>query len=589
MTPQQLWLDFLRFLLRHDFWVRLGVTAVLALAAVFGTRLYRKLIGAVLGRLRKHMPAWLGIVLNGFSEPMVLMLRCGLLYLAVVACPLPLTTAEVLRLVQPFFGAALLLLLAWGFWRSEALCGLLLGSAQSKLDHEDDKTIVRFFEKIYRAVILGVAALAVLENFGIPVAGLLAGAGVAGLAVSLAAQSTLSSLIAGITLVIERPFRIGDYVTLGTLEGTVQQISLRSTQLRTPDNCLITVENSKVCAEYIQNATERDSRLWNFVIGVTYDTTRAQLEALCAGLAELCRADPAVRPETVHVAVAAFNASSIDIDVRLYCTALGLAEFREMKTRLNLQIMGLMEREGCGFAPRPASTSKKPRRRQAMPNILLVEDDDALSEGIALALRAQGTVRRCPTLAEAREALGRAGFDLMILDINLPDGSGLALLRERPAGDRTPVLVLTANDLEIDIVNGLEAGADDYVTKPFSLAVLRARVTALLRRCEGKPAGEIYETGGLRLDFTAGRFEKNGTPIELSRREQALLRLLVANAGNTLPRALLLDRVWGDDFVEENALSVAVKRLRDKLEDDPARPVRLRTVYGIGYRWEAAP
>lgn len=224
-----------------------------------------------------------------------------------------------------------------------------------------------------------------------------------------------------------------------------------------------------------------------------------------------------------------------------------------------------------------------------MPNILLVEDDDALSEGIALALRAQGSVRRCPTLAEARETLGRAGFDLMILDINLPDGSGLALLRERPAGFRTPVLVLTANDLEIDIVNGLEAGADDYVTKPFSLAVLRARVTALLRRCEGKPAGEIYETGGLRLDFTAGRFEKNGKPIELSRREQALLRLLVANAGNTLPRALLLDRVWGDDFVEENALSVAVKRLRDKLEDDPARPVRLRTVYGIGYRWEAAP
>ena len=224
-----------------------------------------------------------------------------------------------------------------------------------------------------------------------------------------------------------------------------------------------------------------------------------------------------------------------------------------------------------------------------MPNILLVEDDDALSEGIALALRAQGTVRRCPTLAEARKALELAGFDLMILDINLPDGSGLALLRERPAGDRTPVLVLTANDLEIDIVNGLEAGADDYVTKPFSLAVLRARVTALLRRCEGKPAGEIYETGGLRLDFTAGRFEKNGKPIELSRREQALLRLLVANAGNTLPRALLLDRVWGDDFVEENALSVAVKRLRDKLEDDPARPVRLRTVYGIGYRWEAAP
>lgn len=350
MSLQSLWIDFLRFLFRHDFWVRLGVTAVLALAAVFGARIYRKLIGALRRRLDKHMPAWLGILYDGFAEPMVLGLRCGLLYLAVVACPLPLTTAQVLRLVQPFFGAACLLLLAWGFWRSEALCGLLLSGAQSRFDHERDKTIIRFFEKIYRAVVVAVAALAVLENFGIPVAGLLAGAGVAGLAVSLAAQSTLSSLIAGLTLVIERPFSIGDYVTLGTLEGTVQQISLRSTQLRTPDNCLITVENSKVCAEYIQNATERETRLWNFVIGVTYDTTRAQLEALCAGLSELCKADPAVRPDTVHVAVTTFNASSIDIDVRLYCTALGLAEFREMKTRLNLQIMGLMERTGCGFA-----------------------------------------------------------------------------------------------------------------------------------------------------------------------------------------------------------------------------------------------
>ena len=147
MTPQQLWLDFLRFLLRHDFWVRLGVTAVLALAAVFGTRLYRKLIGAVLGRLRKHMPAWLGIVLNGFSEPMVLMLRCGLLYLAVVACPLPLTTAEVLRLVQPFFGAALFAAAGLGVLAQRSALRAAAGSAQSKLDHEDDKTIVRFFEK----------------------------------------------------------------------------------------------------------------------------------------------------------------------------------------------------------------------------------------------------------------------------------------------------------------------------------------------------------------------------------------------------------------------------------------------------------
>ena len=110
------------------------------------------------------------------------------------------------------------------------------------------------------------------------------------------------------------------------------------------------MENSKVSAEYIQNVTDRNSRLWNFVIGVTYDTSREKIEALCRALTKLCKADPTAQPETVQVCLTNFGASSIDIDVRMYVTALSLADFRAMKNRLNLQIMDLMEKEGCSFA-----------------------------------------------------------------------------------------------------------------------------------------------------------------------------------------------------------------------------------------------
>ena len=151
---------------------------------------------------------------------------------------------------------------------------------------------------------------------------------------------------------------------------------------------------------------------------------------------------------------------------------------------------------------------------------------------------------------------------------------------------RVPVILLTANDLETDIVAGLELGAEDYITKPFSLAVLRARVNAQLRR--GKGAGnEVVETGEFVFDFGRMEYRKKGKLVELSKTEQRLLRLLVQNRGTTLSRGDLVDRVWTDgaEYVEENALSVTVKRLRDKLEEVPSKPRYLKTVYGIGYTW----
>ena len=194
-------------------------------------------------------------------------------------------------------------------------------------------------------------------------------------------------------------------------------------------------------------------------------------------------------------------------------------------------------------------------------------------------------------MAQAREALAEERFDLLILDINLPDGSGLDLLRQlRAEGDATPVLLLTANDLELDEVTGLEAGADDYITKPFSLAVLRARVNAQLRRSAPKPSSAL-SIGPFAFDFERMDFRRDGTALELSKTEQKLLRVLVENRGHAVPRATLVDRVWTDgaEFVEENALSVTVKRLRSKLESDPSKPEYLKTVYGIGYTWAVEP
>lgn len=222
-----------------------------------------------------------------------------------------------------------------------------------------------------------------------------------------------------------------------------------------------------------------------------------------------------------------------------------------------------------------------------MKKILLVEDDVTLGRGIALALQGPSVqITLCRTLAEAGTEAADSSYDLLILDVNLPDGSGLQLLEQVRAASQVPVILLTANDLETDVVTGLESGADDYITKPFSLAILRARVNARLRRNAALQSFSI-ELDGFRFDFDRMEFRKGGQCIELSKTEQKLLRILVENRGQILSRDTLVDRIWTDgaEYVDSNALSVTVKRLRDKLEDTPSSPRYLKTVYGIGYTW----
>ena len=218
-----------------------------------------------------------------------------------------------------------------------------------------------------------------------------------------------------------------------------------------------------------------------------------------------------------------------------------------------------------------------------MKRIIIVEDDRDMNQGLCMALRDQETqIVPCFDIKSAREQLADNKCELVLLDINLPDGSGLELLREIKLGDKpVPVILLTANDTEMDVVMGLEHGADDYITKPFSLAILRARVKAQLRR--DLRQSTVVEIDGYRFDFDSMVFYNMENRVELSKTEQRLLRLLVENRGITLSRAVLLDRIWTDgaEYVDENALSVTVKRLRDKL--DAARYIK--TVYGLGYVW----
>lgn len=220
--------------------------------------------------------------------------------------------------------------------------------------------------------------------------------------------------------------------------------------------------------------------------------------------------------------------------------------------------------------------------------IMIVEDDEDLAEGISLSLNSRELdFVLCKTIAKAKELLGQKRFDLLILDINLPDGSGLEFCREVRQTSRVPIALLTAKDMELDIVKGLECGADDYITKPFSLMVLRARIRALLRRNVGEQKSE-YSDPIFRFCFDTMEFYKEGNSIELSKTEQRILYLLVFNAGQILTRERLLEWVWpdGTEYVEDNALSVGIRRLRDKLEDVPSKPIYIKTIYGKGYRWE---
>lgn len=218
---------------------------------------------------------------------------------------------------------------------------------------------------------------------------------------------------------------------------------------------------------------------------------------------------------------------------------------------------------------------------------MVVEDDRALNEGIVFALRREGYLTNSAySLREAREKLGER-MHLVLLDINLPDGDGREFLGSVLAGQPAPVLLLTARDTEEDMLQGFRAGCDDYITKPFSMPVLLMKIAAVLKRSEGV-SRQIYTNGELLYDFENKTLTRRGEAVELTALECRLMELFLHNRGIVLTRERILDRIWDADerFVESRTLNVTIRRLRMKVEENPEEPIYIRTVFGLGYKWE---
>lgn len=222
-----------------------------------------------------------------------------------------------------------------------------------------------------------------------------------------------------------------------------------------------------------------------------------------------------------------------------------------------------------------------------MTTVLLVEDDPAISEPLARALGREGYEVRAH--GTGRGALGDIlGADLVVLDLGLPDMDGLDVAREiRSQGSSVPILVLTARTDEVDMVVGLDAGADDYVTKPFRLAELLARVRALLRRAGSDFQDDTLEAQDIKVDVSAHRAFQNGRELQLTAKEFDLLRILIKEAGNVVPRQVIMQEVWGSDPAgSTKTLDMHISWLRRKLGDDAAYPYYISTVRGMGFRFE---
>ena len=225
-----------------------------------------------------------------------------------------------------------------------------------------------------------------------------------------------------------------------------------------------------------------------------------------------------------------------------------------------------------------------------MTRVLVVEDEESYSDALSYMLRKEGfEVAVAPTGNVALETFDRTGADLVLLDLMFPGLSGTEVCRSLRQKSNVPVIMLTAKDSEIDKVVGLELGADDYVTKPFSSRELVARIRAVLRRRgeEEAPLPAALEAGPVRMDVERHVVTVRGEDVQLPLKEFELLEVLLRNAGRVLTRMQLIDRVWGADYVgDTKTLDVHVKRLRAKIEEDPAHPRYIVTVRGLGYKFE---
>ena len=330
-------------------WLALAARAVCALLILLAAWLVRRWLN------KKGIPALLArswyftgtpILLRSFSTPILRM--CSVIGVYLAAASLPWAISGIPKLLLLCFRLAMTLLVCEGLYAASDLADLLLASCSPEI--RSNKTLRSLLDTTYKVLVIVLCVAALAQEVGFPIGSIVAGAGLVGLTISLAAQESASNLFSGIVILLDKPFSIGDWITVGDVEGEVVDINFRSTKVRAVDNSIYILTNSTVSSATINNATLRNKRLYRFTLGVTYDTTRPQLEKLMADLDAMLKASPDTYEDTAFVRMTGFGDSSINLMVSAYLRTADLGAFLRMQNDLNLNIMDVMKADGVDFA-----------------------------------------------------------------------------------------------------------------------------------------------------------------------------------------------------------------------------------------------
>lgn len=332
--------------------VQLAVCAALFIACYLASRLVRyKIAPWLVSKAERRTKKVLFIFVRGFAKPLPVLVWSVGLYFALLALPLPPQYSAWLR---PWLGKLLnidlIALLAWGLVGSSDIGPLMMQRVQGGLALELDQTVTSFINRLLKGVVMVFAVLMVLEELGAPVTSLITSLGIVSLTLSLAAKDYATNFLGGVMVIFEKPFSIGDWISTSAGEGEVEDIAFRSTRIRTIDNAQLIVPNSILINDALTNYSRINKRLAKFTLGVTYDATRAQLEALMESVRAMLSTREDVWEDSVRVRFTGFGDSSLNILVQYYAKTGALADFLAIQEQVDLELMGLMEQAGCQFA-----------------------------------------------------------------------------------------------------------------------------------------------------------------------------------------------------------------------------------------------
>ena len=295
---------------------------------------------------RKWHFAFTSTLLESFARPAARIAWYTGMYLALRSLPwaIPGFTALMLKAYRMM----LVFLIGTGFYHASSIAALLLASSSEEV--RTNRTLLTLLDKVYKVVVVVLCGATIAQESGLPVGSVVASAGLVGLTISLAAQDMAKNFFSGVVILLDKPFSIGDWISVGDVEGEVVDINFRSTKVRAVDNSIYILTNSTVSSATINNATLRDKRLYRFTLGVTYDTTRPQLEKLMADLTAMLKASPDTYEDTAFVRMTGFGDSSINLMVSAYLRTADLGVFMRMQNDLNLSVMDVMKADGVEFA-----------------------------------------------------------------------------------------------------------------------------------------------------------------------------------------------------------------------------------------------